>query len=83
MKRSEINTVMQDSIIFLNKMNFLLPPFATWTPEAWKTKGPECREIVEAQLGWDITDFGNGDYNKWGLFMFTIRNGTMRELENQ
>ena len=26
-------------------------------------------------LGWDITDFGSGDYHKIGLLMFTIRNG--------
>ena len=83
MKRSEINSIMKSSIDFLNKMSFLLPPFSTWTPEDWRKKGAECREIMEAQLGWDITDFGNGDYNKCGLFMFTIRNGTMRELEKE
>jgi len=26
-------------------------------------------------LGWDITDFGSGDYAKRGLFLFTLRNG--------
>lgn len=26
-------------------------------------------------LGWDITDFGSGDYSKVGLLMFTLRNG--------
>jgi hypothetical protein len=24
---------------------------------------------------WDITDFGGGQYDKLGLFIFTIRNG--------
>ena len=83
MKRSEINTLMRNSLSFLKQMHFLLPPFATWTPEEWKTKGPECFEIIDAQLGWDITDFGKGDYYKCGLFMFTIRNGTMKELEKK
>ena len=83
MKRSEINRIMKNSIAFLDKMNFFLPPFAIWTPEDWEEKGAECREIIEAQLGWDITDFGNGDYYKNGLFMFTIRNGTMKELEKK
>lgn len=26
-------------------------------------------------LGWDLTDFGFGDFNKCGLILFTIRNG--------
>ena len=26
-------------------------------------------------MGWDITDFGHGDYQKDGLFLFTVRNG--------
>jgi D-lyxose ketol-isomerase len=83
MKRSEINAIMRNSSVFLKKMNFFLPPFATWTPEDWKKKGPECREIVEQQLGWDITDFGGGDFDKLGLFMFTIRNGTLKELKKE
>lgn len=81
MKRSEINAIMDQAIIFLDEMKFLLPPFAYWEPEAWKTKGLECREIVEGQLGWDITDFGKGKFNELGLFLFTIRNGTLGELK--
>ena len=27
-------------------------------------------------LGWDITDFGKGEYDRLGLLMFTIRNGS-------
>ena len=75
MKRSEIKQIMRDALKFTKKHQFLLPPFATWTVEDWKTKGPECSEIIENALGWDITDFGSGDFSKKGLFMFTIRNG--------
>jgi D-lyxose ketol-isomerase len=81
MKRSEINAIIRDSLSFLKRMSFLLPPFATWTPQQWQTRGPECREIVDQQLGWDITDFGSGDFAAIGLFMFTVRNGTMAELK--
>jgi D-lyxose ketol-isomerase len=28
-------------------------------------------------LGWDITDFGSGDFYKRGLFLFTLRNGKL------
>ena len=60
---------------------FHLPPFAYWTPEEWQTKSEEVREIVENNLGWDITDFGQGNYEKIGLFLFTIRNGSLENLK--
>ncbi len=81
MKRSELNAIMTQCAGFLKTMNFLLPPFAFWSPADWQSKGPECREIVEQQLGWDITDFGSGDFARVGLFIFTIRNGTFAELQ--
>ena len=58
----------------------MLPPFAYWRPEDWRGKGAEIREIVERKLGWDITDFGSGDYERVGLFLFTIRNGDPADL---
>ncbi len=75
MKRSEINAIIRDADSFLKNRQFYLPPFAYWTPENWTTKGAEVREIVDRRLGWDITDFGQGAYEKIGLFIFTIRNG--------
>ena len=32
-------------------------------------------------LGWDITDFGQGDFSKIGLFLITIRNGNQKMPE--
>ena len=75
MKRSEINQIMEDAETFIRDRGFFLPPFADWTPADWKRKGAEAREIVENGMGWDITDFGSGDYAKCGLFLFTVRNG--------
>ncbi|MEX0653071.1 MAG: D-lyxose/D-mannose family sugar isomerase [Phycisphaeraceae bacterium] len=82
MKRSEINRIMRDALAFLDAQSFRLPPFATWTPDQWRDKGPEAHEIVEQQLGWDITDFGSGAFERVGLFLFTIRNGTLADLKN-
>jgi len=83
MKRSEINQIMQEGLHFLEKENkFYLPPFAKWSPNDWKLKGEESAEIIKQQLGWDITDFGSGDFNKVGLFLFTIRNGSLEDLKN-
>lgn len=79
MKRSEINKIMQDAKEFLEEMKWKLPPFAYWTPEEWETKGEEYNEIRDNMLGWDITDFGFGDFHKIGLFMFTIRNGNFSD----
>jgi D-lyxose ketol-isomerase len=76
MKRSEINAVMHRADEFIRSQGFHLPPFAYWTPEDWQGKGPEAAEIVENRLGWDITDFGMGDFGRNGLFLFTIRNGS-------
>ena len=78
MKRSIINGYIREAKDFISKMQFALPPFAFWTPDEWKNKGPEYDEIRNNQLGWDLTDFGNGDYEKLGLFLFTIRNGNIQ-----
>jgi D-lyxose ketol-isomerase len=75
MKRSEINQILRRADEFIRSRGFYLPPFAYWTPQDWYVKGPEAREIVENRLGWDITDFGSGDFAHTGLFLFTIRNG--------
>jgi D-lyxose ketol-isomerase len=83
MKRSEINAIMQKADDFIRSRGFYLPPFAYWTPEAWMKKGPEVSEIVNNKLGWDITDFGSGDFNKVGLFLFTIRNGSAQNWQEK
>jgi hypothetical protein len=81
MKRSEINSLISDSLEFMHHMKFLMPRFATWTPDDWRKMGPEASEIVTSELGWDITDFGSGEFEKVGLVIFTIRNGTFAELK--
>lgn len=75
MKRSRINAILRDADAFLKRRQFHLPPFAYWTPQEWGRRGEEAREIVDRRLGWDITDFGQGDYERVGLFVFTLRNG--------
>lgn len=79
MKRSEINQLISSSIEFFNEMNFKLPPWAYWTPEEWKGKNDTSSEIVDNMLGWDLTDFGSGDFHKQGLILFTIRNGNQQK----
>lgn len=78
MKRSEINQLIAESISFFDLMNFKLPPWAFWKPSDWKGKSDVCEEIVNNMLGWDLTDFGSGDFKKRGLILFTIRNGNIK-----
>lgn len=75
MKRSEINQILRETIAFLKECRFALPPFAYWTPADWQQRGPEADEIRDNLLGWDITDFGQGDFKRVGLVLFTLRNG--------
>ena len=79
MKRSEINALMAEAVRFFEGHKFRLPPFAFWSPTAWPNKGPEVDEIRRNGLGWDLTDFGFGDFRRVGLLIFTIRNGNIRE----
>ncbi|HZH29029.1 MAG TPA: D-lyxose/D-mannose family sugar isomerase [Azospirillaceae bacterium] len=75
MKRSEINAIMAEADEFIRRHGFVLPPFAYWSAESWRSRGPEVAEIVRRRLGWDITDYGVGRFAEVGLFLFTLRNG--------
>lgn len=75
MKRSGINQILRSAKSFMTDMQFLLPPWAFWSVDDWKQNKENVKEITENMLGWDITDFGSGDFYKRGLFLFTIRNG--------
>ncbi len=78
MKRSEINQIMRDAKDFLEEYRFKLPKWAFWNIERWKTEKGHVDEIVNNAMGWDITDFGSGDFSKRGLFLFTLRNGNLK-----
>lgn len=75
MKRSEINRSIHEALGFLAEHRFLLPEWATRTPRMWAACGANHREIRDNALGWDVTDFGKGDFAREGLTLFTIRNG--------
>ena len=81
MKRSEINAIIKSMEALVTKHGFELPPFCKFTPEEWATKGSEYEEVRDNMLGWDVTDYGAGDFNTLGFALITIRNGnqTMKE----
>ena len=65
MKRSEINKALKRMESVINDLKISLPPFCNFTPEEWLNKGHEYDEIRDNMLGWDITDYGLGDFGRW------------------
>ena len=83
MKRSEINAYIRKFREALDGIRFKLPPFCDIPAGKWKDLGHEYDEIRERMLGWDITDFGSGDFKKTGLQLVTIRNGKLGDPESK
>ena len=82
MKRSEVNEIIRQSDDFIRSFGFVLPPFAYWTPDEMKSRRGEIGGIVDARLGWDITDYGESRFDEMGLFLFTTRNGRLSDLQD-
>ena len=81
MKRSEVNKIIKEMEALIKENGFNLPPFCNWTPEDWKTKGHEYDEIRDNMLGWDITDYGLGNFDEVGFGLITLRNGNQHDRE--
>ncbi|MCE5187627.1 MAG: D-lyxose/D-mannose family sugar isomerase [Eubacteriales bacterium] len=77
MNRSEINNWLIWGKKLLNASNFALPAFASFTPDDWNSV--DRTTIEKTMLGWDITDFGSGAFEKIGAVLFTVRNGQQCE----
>ena len=63
----------------IRRFGFVLPPFAYWTPDEFRERAAGTR-IADARMGWDITDYGAGEFDRTGLFLFTLRNGDLADL---
>ena len=79
MKRSEINSLIEDSLVLIDAMNFKVPSWVRWTATEWKGHKESSTEIIDNYLGWDLTDFGSGNFDACGLIMLTVRNGSMTQ----
>ncbi|MFY8032520.1 MAG: D-lyxose/D-mannose family sugar isomerase, partial [Devosia sp.] len=80
MKRSRVNQIMRESDEFIRSFGYIMPPFAYWSPAEFKAKKPIAQAIINSNLGWDISDYGLGEFDKTGLFLFTVRNGNNADL---
>ncbi len=81
MKRSRINAVMAAADDMIRRHGFVLPPFAFWDPETFRAHRADAGHVIDARCGWDITDYGAGDFDAMGLFLFTLRNGRLTDLQ--
>ena len=81
MKRSQINEALREMERMCARCGFCLPPFCSYTPEEWRFKGKDHDEIRDNMLGWDITDYGLGDFDRVGFSLITIRNGNLKRRD--
>ena len=75
MKRSEINAAIGWAKDVLARNNIRLPALAYWSPDELRARAAELGTVRRLELGWDITDFGSGDFGKVGAVLYTVRNG--------
>ncbi len=78
MKRSRVNEIIREGDRFIHSFGYVMPPFAYWSPA--EMQGRREPGIIDARLGWDITDYGQGRFDEMGLFLFTTRNGHAADL---
>lgn len=83
MKRSRIDAAIDDARSLAAQAGLALPGFAAWTRADWLAAAPTpaARPALERGLGWDVTDFGRGDFDRVGLVLCTLRNGTLAERD--
>ncbi len=76
LKRSQIEHSIETAKVVFRHFGLRLPGFADWDCRHWRTVAGEAeRELRECRLGWDVTDFGSGDFERIGRTLFTLRNG--------
>lgn len=79
MKRSEINAAIEWSKALLESRQFKLPPFGYFEMAQWQENRHLTQHIEKLMLGWDVTDFGQGDFEHFGAVLFTLRNGSLKD----
>jgi D-lyxose ketol-isomerase len=80
MKRSEIEKAIEEAQSLAEECGFHLPAFARWSLREWAN--PKMGPTMERGMGWDVTDFGRGDFARFGLTAFTLRNGSVAERDS-
>ena len=81
MKRSQINRSIEDALTHPDCPP--LPPWAYWTSSQWQDLTTDANrraayaQIWTSGLGWIVTDFGCGDFERYGLTIFVVHNAQL------
>ena len=80
MLRSAIDAAIDAARSFAAGAVFPLPEFAGWSREEWLGQVDRLGPTISRGLGWDVTDFGRGDFARYGLCLCTTRNGSIVDI---
>ena len=83
MKRSEINAAIARAIDLITANRWSLPPWGHWGAAEFAAAADTARFLRDHQMGWDVTDFGSGDFTRRGLTLFCVRNGRQDEANGK
>ena len=75
MKRSEINAAISEAKDMIDRYSWVLPKWGYWSKEEYNNNPNLKKYLKNHQMGWDVTDFGKGEFEKKGITLFCIRNG--------
>lgn len=75
MRRSEINAALRAARAVCAAQKFPLPDWADWTLADHAANPEQSAFLSQRQIGWDVTDFGSGDFARRGLVLCCTRNG--------
>lgn len=75
MLRSAVDAHIGDALSLFAARGLVPPPWARFTPADWAARPERARYCAERQMGWDVTDFGSGDFASRGLLLLCTRNG--------
>lgn len=79
MKRSAINAALLAARATVAKHGFALPAWADWTTDHHVANPEQSAFLTSRQIGWDVTDFGSGEFASRGLTLLCIRNGIQND----
>lgn len=77
LSRSTVEHCIATARVVFAQFQISLPAFALWQVGDWDRAGADCDELRDCMLGWDVTDFGSGDFTRIGRTLFTLRNGRL------
>lgn len=75
LKRSVIEAAVARAKEVFGHFGVRLPEWGYWSAAQWQTAGRDYDAIRDCRLGWDVTDFGSGNFASIGRTLFTVRNG--------